>query len=87
MQGCRFQEWPFLEDVQWVKNMRRLHGRPAILNVDLLVSARRWQHLGIVRTTLINQFVLFGYAIGIPVPTLHQLYNKCRPAYVNHAPR
>lgn len=67
--------------------MRKQHGPPAIVGLDLHVSARRWKHLGIVRTTLINQAILAGYALGVPVSTLARIYSRSRQEYVSDAGR
>lgn len=85
VQGSKFPRWPFLEDLEWVCGMRRRHGRPAIIQKPLVVSARRWQHYGVIQTTLLNQLVLIGYALGVPVHTLHWFYNSARGRYTSAA--
>eukprot|EP00892_Ulva_mutabilis_P006707 jgi/Ulvmu1/4408/UM002_0133.1 len=82
-QGTKFKEWPFLEDFQWVTVMNRVHGRPAIAEVPLLASPRRWMHYGVLQTTCLNQIVLTGYSIGVPVHTLHWFYNSARNFYTS----
>ena len=77
-----FKEWPFLEDLEWVIRMKRLWGRPTIVPMPLRTSPRRWQHYGAMRTTLINQVVLAGFAVGVPVSTLHDFYTSARHTYV-----
>lgn len=62
--------------------MKRLFGAPAIVPLPLQTSPRRWQHYGAMRTTLINQVVLAGFALGVPVDTLHDFYMSARNQYV-----
>ena len=38
------------------------------------VSARRWQRLGFLRTCLVNQAILAGWACGVPPDTLAHWY-------------
>ena len=76
MQRTPFKCWPFLEDLQWVTEMNRLHAGPAIADLPLLTSPRRWLHYGVVQTTCLNQLVLAGYSLGIPVETLHWVYSS-----------
>lgn len=83
MQGAQFKQWPFLEDLEWVSRMKQLHGRPAIVQKPLMASSRRWQHYGVIQTTLLNQLVLIGYALGVPIHTLHWFYNSARGRYTS----
>lgn len=83
MQKANFKQWPFLEDLQWVTTMNKLHGPPAIADEPIIASPRRWVHYGVVQTTCLNQLVLAGYSLGIPVYTLHWLYNSARSKYTS----
>lgn len=60
-----YPEEPILEDLMLVRRLRQL-GRITISPSAVLTSGRRWQRLGVVRTTLINQAILLGYRAGIP---------------------
>ena len=42
-----------------------------------MTSARRWQNMGIVRTTLINQLIVCGYGLGIPPAILPNGIDEC----------
>lgn len=64
---------PLLEDVELVSRLRRL-SPPAIVNEALQTSARRWERLGLMRTALVNQVILAGYALGVDVNTLAAWY-------------
>ncbi len=59
-----FSETPIMEDYEFVRRLRRL-GRIAIAPCAARTSGRRWQRLGVVRTTLINQAIILGYHLGI----------------------
>jgi hypothetical protein len=87
MQAERFQEWPFLEDYEWVQRMNRLAGKPAIVPLSLATSPRRWHHYGAVQTTLLNQAILAGYACGIGVDKLYLFYTAARNKYVTRESR
>lgn len=59
-----------------MRRMRRAYGPPAILPQPLCTSGRRWQRLGLLRTTLINQAILLGHHLGVPPQTLARLYKR-----------
>ncbi len=58
-----FPEIPIMEDVVFIRRLKRA-GRIEISPCSALTSDRRWRRLGILRTTLVNQVVLFGYFLG-----------------------
>ncbi len=64
-----FPDWPILEDVKLVHELRDL-GRIAITQEAGPTSARRWQQQGVLRTFLQHQRILLGYALGVPVARL-----------------
>ena len=72
-----FSGIPIMEDFVMMKRARRL-GRIVLLPEAVITSARRWQRLGVVRTTLINQLMLFGYAVGLSPSYLSRIYRKPR---------
>ena len=59
-----FSELPIMEDFEFVKRLRRL-GSIRIVPLPAITSARRWQELGIWRTTWINQKIVLGYYFGV----------------------
>ena len=59
-----FPDWPILEDVQLVRQLRRI-GRIRITNEAALTSARRWQSHGVLRTFVWHQLILLGYYLGL----------------------
>ncbi|MBU0484560.1 MAG: TIGR04283 family arsenosugar biosynthesis glycosyltransferase [Proteobacteria bacterium] len=70
-----FPEQPFLEDFALIRKLRR-QGKIALLEMAVRTSARRWQDLGVVRTTLINQLVIIGYFLGVSPDSLRKLYRN-----------
>jgi rSAM/selenodomain-associated transferase 2/rSAM/selenodomain-associated transferase 1 len=74
-----FPALPIMEDDVFVRRLRRL-GRIAIAPAAAVTSGRRWQTRGALRTTLLNQFILLGYRLGIAPARLAAWYrgNKLR---------
>jgi hypothetical protein len=70
-----FPEMPIMEDYEFVRRLRRL-GELALIDDAVLTSARRWQHLGVLRTTLINTLVILGYHCRVPPTKLAALYRR-----------
>ncbi|MEO7412170.1 MAG: hypothetical protein ABIZ81_02340, partial [Opitutaceae bacterium] len=68
-----FPDLPIMEDYEFVRRLRRL-GTIALAPGGAVTSARRWQRLGPLRTTLINQFMVLGYRAGIPPVRLARWY-------------
>ncbi|OGQ98573.1 MAG: hypothetical protein A2505_01865 [Deltaproteobacteria bacterium RIFOXYD12_FULL_55_16] len=72
-----FKEMALLEDLELVLRLAKI-GRLALLPTAALTSARRWQRLGLVRTTVINQLILLGFFCGISPNRLARWYNGLR---------
>ena len=72
-----FREIALLEDVDLVRRLRAL-GRIALLKNPALTSARRWQRLGLVRTTAMNQAILLGFFCGLSPERLARWYGQIR---------
>jgi rSAM/selenodomain-associated transferase 2/rSAM/selenodomain-associated transferase 1 len=70
-----FPDMPIMEDFELVRRLRR-RGRIVIAPVPVLTSARRWENLGIVRTTLINYAIPLAYYLGAPPSQLARWYHK-----------
>ncbi len=58
-----FKEIALLEDLELVCRLRKM-GRITLLKAPVLTSPRRWQRLGFVRTTVINQLIVLGFFCG-----------------------
>lgn len=59
-----FPELPIMEDFELIRRLRKM-GKIAIAPAAVLTSGRRWQKLGILRTTLINQIIVVAYFLGV----------------------
>jgi len=72
-----YVNWPILEDLELVLRLRR-RGDIHILPRKVWTSARRWNRLGVLRTTLINQILLAGYVFGMDPYRMAALYRGLR---------
>ena len=68
-----FKEIALLEDLELVRRLRKM-GQIALLATPALTSPRRWQRLGLVRTTVINQLIVLGFFCGISPNRLARWY-------------
>ena len=66
---------PIMEDFELVRQLKR-QGRIAIAPTAVITSGRRWQKLGAVRTTLINQCVILAYLLGVSPDRVAQWYRS-----------
>ncbi|MCF6290442.1 MAG: TIGR04283 family arsenosugar biosynthesis glycosyltransferase [Desulfobacterales bacterium] len=70
-----FPDLELMEDFELVRRLRR-RGKIALLPIRAVTSARRWQRLGIVRTTLRNQLIIAGHLLGLSSGRLGRWYQK-----------
>ncbi len=70
-----FAQLPIMEDFELICRLKKL-GKIAIAPVAVLTSARRWQKLGLLKTTLINQLVILGYYFGVSPDRLVTWYRS-----------
>ncbi len=70
-----FPEMEIMEDFVFIRNSKR-EGKLIILPDCATTSARRWENMGIIRTTLINQLVICGYSLGVPAKVLSRWYRR-----------
>jgi len=69
-----FPNMPIMEDFELVRRLRR-RGRIVIVPVPILTSARRWEKLGMVRTTVINYAIPLAYYLGASPSRLARWYH------------
>jgi rSAM/selenodomain-associated transferase 2/rSAM/selenodomain-associated transferase 1 len=72
-----FPLMPIMEDFALVRRLSR-RGRIAIVDQPVVTSGRRWERLGVARTTLLNQAMVMGYYLGVPPDTLARWYRRNR---------
>ena len=70
-----YPDQPFLEDVELIRNLKRI-GSITIAERQVTTSPRRWEQLGVFRTTLINQAILLGYVCGVDAAKLAKFYRS-----------
>lgn len=68
-----FPDLPIMEDFELVRQLKRL-GKIEIVPASVITSGRRWQKLGVVKTTLMNQWVIMAYFLGIPPAKIARWY-------------
>ena len=68
-----FADLPIMEDYEFSGRLRR-RGRIVTVGEAVLTSARRWKTLGVVRTTVRNQWMLAGYHLGVSPQRLATRY-------------
>ena len=72
-----FPAQPIMEDFELVRRLRS-RGRVVILPDAIRTSPRRWHNLGVGRTTLTNQAIVFAYLAGVPPQKLARFYRRSR---------
>jgi rSAM/selenodomain-associated transferase 2 len=70
-----FPEQEIMEDFELMRKVRRL-GRVAVRPETVTASARRWEELGYLRTTLINQYMIVAYLLGARPASLSRRYRR-----------
>lgn len=69
-----FPDLPIMEDFAFMK-LIHAYGRVVTLKAPACTSPRRWDSLGIIRTTIINLAIIFGYLAGINPQRLSRWYH------------
>jgi rSAM/selenodomain-associated transferase 2 len=70
-----FAPMPIMEDYEFVQRLKK-QGTIYISQASVLTSSRRWQKLGILKTTLINQGMILGYYLKIDPKILANWYRN-----------
>ncbi len=70
-----FPDQPIMEDFELVRRLKKL-GTIAISPASVVTSDRRWQKLGVLKTTLINQFIILAYTLGVSPETIARWYRR-----------
>jgi rSAM/selenodomain-associated transferase 2 len=68
-----FPAQPIMEDFALVRKLKR-KGRIKILPLAANTSSRRWQKLGVLHTTALNQAIIIGYLLGVNPQKLAEWY-------------
>ena len=75
-----FPDIPIMEDFELVRRLQK-HGKIVTLPVPVFTSPRRWQSLGILQTTLINQLVIVAYFMGIAPEVIARWYGLSKGVF------
>lgn len=70
-----FPDLPIMEDVALLGRLQRL-GKIAQAPAAAITSARRWQKLGILKTTWINQLAIIAYFLGVSPERIRSWYQS-----------
>jgi rSAM/selenodomain-associated transferase 2 len=70
-----FANLPIMEDFELIQRLKK-RGKIAIVNEFITTSDRRWQKLGVMKTTIINQLIIIGYYLGVSPHHLSHLYGR-----------
>lgn len=70
-----FADLPIMEDYILVRRLKR-KGKIILLSAAVVTSPRRWLHLGILKTWLINQLIVIAYYLGASPEQLTRLYRR-----------
>lgn len=70
-----FPTLPIMEDFELVRQLKQ-QGRIAIAPTAVITSGRRWQTLGVVKTTLINQLVILTYFLSVSPDRIAHWYRS-----------
>lgn len=70
-------DMPIMEDYELMRRLKKT-GRIAVANACATTSGRRWERLGVLRTTVVNQLVIIGYHMGVPPERLKGWYGRAK---------
>ncbi len=70
-----FADLPIMEDFELVQRLKQ-KGKIAIAPAAVLTSSRRWEQLGVFKTTIINQIIILGYYLAVSPQKLRKLYRN-----------
>ena len=70
-----FPDYPIMEDFEFIRRLRR-KGKIALIPASVLTSPRRWLSFGLLKTWLINQFIIAAYYMGVSPDKLARWYGR-----------
>ena len=72
-----FADLPIMEDFNFIQKAKH-YGKIVIADAAVITSPRRWQKLGIIKTTIINQLIIIGYYFKISPERLKKIYHRAK---------
>jgi rSAM/selenodomain-associated transferase 2/rSAM/selenodomain-associated transferase 1 len=70
-----FPQMQIMEDFILVRRLKH-RGKIVIVPRAVVTSPRRWLHLGILKTWIINQVIIIAYYLGLPSERLTRIYRR-----------
>jgi rSAM/selenodomain-associated transferase 2 len=70
-----FPDQPIMEDFELARRLAK-RGKIVILPLAVVTAARRWQRLGLLKTTLLNQAIVIAYLYGVSPDRLARWYRQ-----------
>ncbi len=70
-----FPNLPIMEDFELMRQLKQ-RGTIALLPAAVITSGRRWQTLGVLRTTLLNQWIILAYLLGVSPKRIAHWYRS-----------
>ena len=72
-----FDDLDIMEDFAFMKKLTK-KGNIYLTSEAVTTSARRWDKLGVFKTTMINQLMIIGYYLGIENQKLANIYRRIK---------
>ncbi len=69
-----FKDIPLLEDIELMERIKKDQKAIYIVNERVTTSSRRWEDQGVIKVTLKNQMINFGYALGFSPESLAKIH-------------
>ncbi len=70
-----FADLPIMEDFELIQRLKQ-QGRVAIAPAAVTTSARRWQRVGVLKTTVVNQLMILGFVFKVSGDRLACWYRR-----------
>lgn len=72
-----FPEVPIMEDVLFTRKLRKI-GQTVVMPDKIMVSARRWERKGIIKTTILFNLMIILFRLKVPLRKIKRLYENIR---------
>ena len=72
-----FPEIPIMEDFEFIRQLGK-KGKVVALPVPVITSSRRWEKLGVFKTTLINQIAIAMFYARVPPKIIARWYRRSK---------
>jgi len=70
----KFPQVPLMEDFIFIRTAAMKEAHIAVVYQPVITSSRRWQKFGIWKTTVLNNFIVLCYYLGVPLEVLAKWY-------------